>query len=712
MGSGGSVQGKIAKHLLQTGLSCFCLSIFALLSPSCLRRANNAFVTSAHRDDAVLTAEIAKFSQAGILRNLSLLTQDLKDVVSADVVHKFEGDLLLDLANNYASFADLPDDRDGRAAWLKEKQIRLIMQLLDKESLGRYLASLENIPKIAPGELAVGVDSFAEYLDFHLSQLKAQPQTGRVLDREKLLNEKLDDAVQRQQHLRRTYRNDLPFELSQLASARPKIVEALEASSESHEAGEWWISVPKLRERLLWNDEDYCFLSDLWCVGELQTNLDATNKLLPACRQLQPNANPSSDVSDVSLSPGALFLTIEQNLLKARKMPKRDYTRMRRGADVALHRVAQTMCMWFLSPIESLTRRDDSQKVSPASNSAPQKDTQSQSLSDDLLSKETVYSYSARIRRAVDDRLSHGMTAALGKNLAGADPDRVKRLKRDALYVILSQRDLKLEVEKEIGQPRRDIIAKQHITVALGSLSQSRDLQPPQILITERYRPYLREGLMTFGRQTRVQVRETRDERKTLFGMTVPFTLNSGATKASLKAFQEHIEGMVKTLQEKGAFSKHSDELQNPEELAGLLFRLETFDPLFYGMPRKTSPRESGDEAVRSSVTDISNKVKEAGDQFIEKEKFLAALHSWSTRNTIHGLEEYNRASFFPVVCGDDGGPGRRERTGLLANKITLAIKAPSLRSYSTSDPEATKAIALCLMWVFELESQLRLLES
>ena len=216
---------------------------------------------------------------------------------------------------------------------------------------------------------------------------------------------------------------------------------------------------------------------------------------------------------------------------------------------------------------------------------------------------------------------------------------------------------------------------------------------------------------MSFGKQTRVQVRETRDERKTLFGLPVPLALNSAASSASLKAFQEHIAGMVKTLQEKGAFSKHSGEFQNPEEPAGLLFRLETFDPLFYGTSRKSRPRESRDEAIRASLSVISNKVKEAVDQFIEKETFLAALHSWTTRNSIHGLEEYNRANFFPSVCGDDGGPGRRDRTGLLANKIAKAIKAPSLWSYSTSDPEATKAITLCLMWVFELESQLRLLE-
>jgi len=242
-------------------------------------------------------------------------------------------------------------------------------------------------------------------------------------------------------------------------------------------------------------------------------------------------------------------------------------------------------------------------------------------------------------------------------------------------------------------------------------LSQLRDLQPPKILTTERYRPYLSDGSMSFGKQTRVQVRETRDERKTLFGLPVPLALNSAASSASLKAFQEHIAGMVKTLQEKGAFSKHSGEFQNPEEPAGLLFRLETFDPLFYGTSRKSRPRESRDEAIRASLSVISNKVKEAVDQFIEKETFLAALHSWTTRNSIHGLEEYNRANFFPSVCGDDGGPGRRDRTGLLANKIAKAIKAPSLWSYSTSDPEATKAITLCLMWVFELESQLRLLE-
>jgi hypothetical protein len=210
----GSGHGEMARHFLQTGRSCFYLTIFALRWSSWLRSANNSFVTAAHRDDAVLAAEIAKFSQAGILRNLSLLTQDFRNVVSADVVHKFECDLLLDLANNFASFADFPDDRDGREAWLKEKQVRLIMQLLDKELLGKFLASLEKMPKLASGEVAAGVDSFAEYLDFHLSQLKAQPQTGRVLDKEKLLNGNLDDALQRQQLLRRTYRNDLPLELS------------------------------------------------------------------------------------------------------------------------------------------------------------------------------------------------------------------------------------------------------------------------------------------------------------------------------------------------------------------------------------------------------------------------------------------------------------------------------------------------------------------
>jgi hypothetical protein len=633
----------IAKNFTrQTSLSCFCSAI-VLLCSSCLKRTNNAFVTEAHRDDAVLTAEIAKLSQAGVLRNLSLLTQDLKGVVSDDAAHSFEGKILLELADNYSSFADSPDGHDGPGAWLKEKQIRLFMQLLDKESLGRHLVSLENLPQVSRGELAVGVAGFAEYLDFHLSQLKAQSKTGRVLDKEKLLAENLDGAVQRQHALKRTYRNDLPLELSQLAAAKPKIAEALEASSDSHEAGEWWISVPGLRDRLLWNDEDYCFFSDLWCQAEWPTKLSATSNLLPSCRNLGTNVAPGSDVSEAPVAPGALFLTIQQNLLKARGqrlIDSESQTRMRRGADESLDRVTQAMCMWFLSPLEALTRRNDAQKVSIPSVTPSSKDAKTDFVTEDLLSNETIHAYGARIRQAVEDLLSRGMTVALGRGFADVDPGRLKRLKRDALYLILSQRDLKREVEKEIGQPRVDLIAKRHITTALDSLGQLRDLQPPQILITERYRPYRVEGSMTFGQQIRVQVKESRDERKTLFGLPIPslFDVNSGASRASLDAFREHIGGMVKTLQEKGAFSAHSGELHNPEELASLLFRLETFDPFFYGTSAKKSPRESRDEAMRAKLSEISNNVKQAGDQFIEKEKFLAALHSWNLRNSIHGL--------------------------------------------------------------------------
>jgi hypothetical protein len=62
-------------------------------------------------------------------------------------------------------------------------------------------------------------------------------------------------------------------------------------------------------------------------------------------------------------------------------------------------------------------------------------------------------------------------------------------------------------------------------------------------------------------------------------------------------------------------------------------------------------------------------------------------------------------------VCGDHGGVVRRIRAGFLANKIAVATKAPKVFPYSTRDPEATKTITLCLMWVFELENALRLLE-
>lgn len=563
MGAVGRGQSESARQFLRTGLLCFCLSLIVLLCPSCLKRTNNAFVTAAHQDDADLTTEIAKFSQNGILRNLSLLTQDLRVVASPEVVHNFEGRLLLDLADNYASFADPPEDRYGHEAWLKEKQIRLVMQLLDRESLGKYLASLENMPPLTRKELDVGIASLSEYLEFHLSQLKAHAETARVFDKEKLFNENLYDALQRQQALRRTHGSDLPLALSQAANASPKIVAALEATSDAHEAGEWWISVASLRERLLWNDEDYCFFSDLWCTGEWQSKLGPMDKMFPACRTYIVGA--SLDTNTAFVAPGALFLTIEQNLQKARGQPKiYTDTRMRRRGDDSLHRVVQAMCMWFLSPLEELTRGDTAQVVSNPSRSVPRKDVESEFLSEDLLSNESVHTYSARIRRAVDDRLSRGMTALLGKNSADIDPGRIKRLKRDALYLILSQRDLTIEVEKETGQPRRELISKGHI---------------------------------------------------------------------------------------------------------------------------------------------------KAGDQFIEKEKFLVALYSWTERNRFHGLEEYNRASFFPVTCGDDGTPGRKDRKGNLAKKIATAIKARGIDRFSIDNPEASQSISLCLMWVFELERQLRLLE-
>ncbi len=119
MGAVGRGQSEPARRFLRTCLSCFYLSLFVLLCPSCLKRTNNSFVTAAHQDDAVLTTEIARFSQTGILRNLSLLTQDLREVASPEVVHNFEGRLLLDLADNYASFADPPEDRHCRAEWVR-----------------------------------------------------------------------------------------------------------------------------------------------------------------------------------------------------------------------------------------------------------------------------------------------------------------------------------------------------------------------------------------------------------------------------------------------------------------------------------------------------------------------------------------------------------------------------------------------------------------